>query len=235
MVIRSSRHTWSWVCVCMVVCALHIDALAQEITVSRIWVDFYGAVSWADGGPVESGTLIQVYDPEGTLNGEFTVTKEGMYGFMAVFGDDPLTADIDEGAEEGETLSFHVNGLPAQILYGGNPTWTQQQLKILVNLRSSETAIENRNRIPRTFELSQNYPNPFNPSTRINLSVPRKSHIRLVIYNMLGQEIELLIDEIRNPGRYVVEWNAEALPSGVYLVSLIAGDYVRTKKLVLQK
>lgn len=219
----------------IMVCLLDSDSLAQEITVSRIWVDFYGSVSWSDQNPVESGALIQVFDSDSTLCGEFTVTTNGVYGFIAVFGDDSLTPDIDEGAQEGDLLFFEINGVPAQILYGGNPVWSQQHLKVHISLVSTETKIENENRIPLSFELSQNYPNPFNPITKINFSIPMKSQVRLIIYNILGQEIETLINEYREPGRYVVDWNANKFPNGIYLYRLKAGDYVETKKLILQK
>ena len=88
---------------------------------------------------------------------------------------------------------------------------------------------------PSTFSLAQNYPNPFNPSTTIKFSISKSIFISLKIYNLLGKEVETLINEYRHAGEYKVKWYAEDFPSGMYLYRLEAGDYVETKKLILQK
>jgi hypothetical protein len=80
---------------------------------------------------------------------------------------------------------------------------------------------------------AQNYPNPFNPSTNIKFSVPKESIITLRIYNALGQEVVELLNENRPAGEYEVEFDATALPSGVYFYRLQAGSYIETKKMVL--
>jgi hypothetical protein len=88
---------------------------------------------------------------------------------------------------------------------------------------------------PDEFWLSQNHPNPFNPSTNIRYEVPRESHVTLRIHNVLGQEVAALVNELRQPGRYQVQWNAENFSSGVYFYRLQAGDFVQTKKLMVVK
>ncbi len=90
-------------------------------------------------------------------------------------------------------------------------------------------------KIPRQFSLSQNYPNPFNPSTNIHYNIPKRSFVELTIYNELGMEIESIVSEEKAPGEYKVEWNAKEYPSGIYLCRLEAGDFVETRKLILQK
>ncbi|MFH2048770.1 MAG: T9SS type A sorting domain-containing protein, partial [bacterium] len=89
--------------------------------------------------------------------------------------------------------------------------------------------------LPETFALSQNYPNPFNPTTEIKFDVPTRSHTTLKVYNILGQEVETLIDEDTPAGRYVAEWDASQYSSGVYFYKINAGDFVDTKKMVLVK
>jgi hypothetical protein len=88
---------------------------------------------------------------------------------------------------------------------------------------------------PQGFELSQNYPNPFNPITQINYTLPRDGHVRLEIYNLLGQKVGTLVDEYQQAGQKTVNWEAKDLSSGIYFYKLTAGDFTATKKMVLTK
>jgi hypothetical protein len=87
--------------------------------------------------------------------------------------------------------------------------------------------------LPLTFELRQNYPNPFNPTTVVSWQLPVSSHVRLVIYDLLGREVATLVNEVRAPGAYHITWNAAGLASGVYLYRLTAGSFSETKKMLL--
>ena len=89
--------------------------------------------------------------------------------------------------------------------------------------------------IPNKYELSQNYPNPFNPATKINFSLPQGSDIKLTVYNMLGQQIEVLANGFRNAGTYELTWDASNLASGVYIYRLETGSTVISKKMMLLK
>jgi hypothetical protein len=86
---------------------------------------------------------------------------------------------------------------------------------------------------PTTFTLHQNYPNPFNPSTEIEWSVPRRSYVNLEVFDLLGQEVAVLLSGERPAGMFKTTWNAERIPSGVYFYRLTAGDFVETKKMLL--
>jgi len=86
---------------------------------------------------------------------------------------------------------------------------------------------------PEEFALEQNFPNPFNPSTTIQFHLPRASFVTLKIHNLLGEEIATLVHEQRAAGEYRVQWQAENLPSGVYVYRLQAGEHLQSKKLVL--
>ena len=90
-----------------------------------------------------------------------------------------------------------------------------------------------RDGVPGGFMLQQNYPNPFNPSTRISFEVPVRSDVSLVVFNALGQEVETVAHGIHEAGRYEVEFNAVALPSGVYFYRLQAGEFTQTQKMML--
>lgn len=89
--------------------------------------------------------------------------------------------------------------------------------------------------IPKSFSLSQNYPNPFNPSTRIRYQLPISSNVVLKVYDLLGKEVAVLVNEKQAAGIYEVEWQASSYPSGVYFYRLTAGDYHETKRMVLIK
>ncbi|MGC8653660.1 MAG: T9SS type A sorting domain-containing protein [Candidatus Kryptoniota bacterium] len=86
---------------------------------------------------------------------------------------------------------------------------------------------------PSQFRLMQNYPNPFNPSTKISFDVARHSHVKLIVYDVLGREIRVLVNEKKDPGRYEVDFNAGALPGGVYLYRLMTESFSEVKKLIV--
>ena len=89
--------------------------------------------------------------------------------------------------------------------------------------------------IPNDYRLSQNYPNPFNPSTTFRYSSPNESNVIIKVYDILGKEIETLINEEKPAGTYELTWNAVNLPSGVYFYQLQAGSFIETKKMILLK
>lgn len=95
--------------------------------------------------------------------------------------------------------------------------------------------IENGNSVPVSFNLSQNYPNPFNPSTRINYSLNKASHVTLKVYNMLGQQVAKLVDGFRNAGSYEITWDASNLASGIYIYRLDADGQAISRKMILMK
>jgi hypothetical protein len=85
------------------------------------------------------------------------------------------------------------------------------------------------------FNLEQNYPNPFNPTTIINYQIPELSFVTIKVYDVLGNEIEILVNEEKPYGYYEVEFNADEITSGIYFYRLQAGSFVETKKMVLMK
>jgi hypothetical protein len=91
------------------------------------------------------------------------------------------------------------------------------------------------NEIPTKFTLYQNYPNPFNPSTTIEFDIPEKTNVKLVVYDILGREVETLIDKELEPGRYKLNFTATNLPSGVYFYTLKTSKFTKTNKMLLIK
>jgi hypothetical protein len=87
--------------------------------------------------------------------------------------------------------------------------------------------------IPARFALNQNYPNPFNPATNCQFSIANRQLTILKVYDVLGQEVATLVNEVKQPGTYTVQWDASGVASGVYFYRLQAGGFVQTKKLLL--
>ncbi|HET6273425.1 MAG TPA: family 10 glycosylhydrolase [Bacteroidota bacterium] len=101
--------------------------------------------------------------------------------------------------------------------------------------RTVVTSITQTPGLPTEFALTQNYPNPFNPLTTILFSVPEAVKASLVVYDILGREVDVLIDDVVQPGNYQVQFDGTRLSSGVYFYRLVAGRYVATYKMQLVK
>jgi len=102
--------------------------------------------------------------------------------------------------------------------------------------------LNTNNQIPTTFNLSQNYPNPFNPRTVINYQLPIDTKVKLVVYDILGREIKVLVNEFKKAGYYRIDFDGTGLASGVYFYRIVAKDsfgeadkFVLAKKMVLIK
>jgi len=135
---------------------------------------------------------------------------EGAPGIYSV-GDTVVTAKVDDGHGGTDTQTYTLHVHPSVGI-------------------DSET-----NQVPQQYVLHQNHPNPFNPSTKIKYSVPQSSNIVIKVFNILGKEIETLVNEEKPIGNYEIEFNTTQLPSGVYLYSLTAGNFVEIKKMILMK
>jgi hypothetical protein len=85
------------------------------------------------------------------------------------------------------------------------------------------------------FELNQNFPNPFNPSTRISYAIPSASFVNLKVYDIIGNEIAVLVNEEKQAGNYQIDFDATELTGGVYFYQLLTGSFVETKKMILMK
>nr|MBP9095685.1 T9SS type A sorting domain-containing protein [Ignavibacteria bacterium] len=89
--------------------------------------------------------------------------------------------------------------------------------------------------IPAKYSLSQNFPNPFNPSTTINYEIPNSNFVSLKIYDIMGREVAILINQFQQPGFYNINFNASKLPGGIYFYKIQAGNFSAVKKLLLLK
>ena len=88
---------------------------------------------------------------------------------------------------------------------------------------------------PSAYSVSQNYPNPFNPTTKINFALPKSGLVTLKVYDMLGKEVAMLVNEVKNVGTYSVDFNGASLSSGIYFYKVNVNGFSEVKKMMLIK
>jgi hypothetical protein len=94
---------------------------------------------------------------------------------------------------------------------------------------------EIQNDLPSDFTLFQNYPNPFNPKTKIEFRIVNSGFVSLKVFNVLGKEVAILVNDYKPAGKFEVEFNASELTSGVYFYQLKVENIIETKKMILLK
>jgi hypothetical protein len=156
-------------------------------------------------------------------------------GFLSLQRVDSVSARVFGTSTTADT-GYHLIRVTVSDGRGGADTteWT-------LNVITSPTSVQQLSSLPTEFALHQNYPNPFNPTTVIRYQLPVRqdgilsNYVTLKIFNLLGQEVATLVNEVKQAGRYEVSWVASGFASGVYLYRLQAGNYIDTKKLILLK
>ena len=173
----------------------------------------------------------QIREGRVLLNWE-TATEHNNYGFNVERSNDKVTwKDIGFVGGYGTVTTSHYYSFVDSSRLSGIAYYRLKQIDFDGSFTySDEIKIEFA---PVLFSLSQNYPNPFNPVTRITYSISEKSAVNLVIYNMLGQKVSTVVDEIKLPGHYSIDFNASKLASGVYIYQLTSGKSVLTRKMLL--
>jgi hypothetical protein len=135
---------------------------------------------------------------------------------------------INQGLSEG------LNALLISNIYifagsAASSVWRRQLSELGIGIKNISSEI------PSSYSLQQNYPNPFNPATNIKFAIPKNDFVKITVFDMLGKELETLVNEQLQPGTYETNWNASNYPSGIYFYKLSAGDYSETKKMLLLK
>jgi photosystem II stability/assembly factor-like uncharacterized protein len=185
-----------------------------------------------------------VSDNDGTNWTEYISGLENVNCF-AVVTDKLLAGTDDNGVylsiNSGSTWTSFNTGMPdntriwslaksSDCIFAGTDkgVWRRPLSEII-------TDVKNATELQKNFTLEQNYPNPFNPRTKISFVIPNSSFVILKIYDILGNEIETLVNEEKPSGIYEITWNATNLPSGIYFYKMQAGNYIETKKMILLK
>jgi hypothetical protein len=133
---------------------------------------------------------------------------------------------------DGDTTRFHVfRSTGSALVYTGPAGWWSSTGYPL----PKETITDTAQGDSVLADLSQNYPNPFNPTTTISYTIPEASHVRLEIFNILGQLVEPLVDDNQAAGEHSVQWNASQYATGVYFYRFTVGNETKTKKMLLIK
>jgi len=119
----------------------------------------------------------------------------------------------------------------------GAGTNRMDEIEIIGDGAGMVTSVQAKDKtpLPGGIQLWQNYPNPFNPTTTIAFSLPKAEYVRLSLYNIVGQEIETLVNGEVPAGQHTLRWTANNLASGVYIYRMQADGFVDAKKLIFQK
>lgn len=152
---------------------------------------------------------------------------------------DQLQAKLD-AATSADSLTdtflqarYNLRSAQAEGSYGIHNTKLVR--KLLNDAIGSLTGVASENGVPATYQLAQNYPNPFNPATTIKFSVPEASNVKITVYDALGEEISVLVNEYLTPGNYNTSWNAAGNASGIYLYKLETTGFTKVMKMLLVK
>jgi len=138
------------------------------------------------------------------------------------------------GPEDDYGKYVQVTSDSGYIVTGYTQSYGQGESDVwVIKLTHNPVSVDNTIEIIDDYNIFQNFPNPFNPSTKIKYSVPKSSSVVIKVFDVLGNET--LVNEEKPTGTYELNWYPERLPSGVYFYRLQAGDYIKTKKMVLMK
>lgn len=152
-----------------------------------------------------------------------------------------VIATTDESHVDFSGVVEGVNADRIKFFNDGRPNWGEENpgqgslfFNSLVITEGVVTSAE-EDVMVNDFTLEQNYPNPFNPITTINFSLESASQVQLSVYDMLGREVHILEEGFRSAGSHTVQFDASALPSGVYIYRLSADGHAMTKRMTLMK
>lgn len=142
---------------------------------------------------------------------------------------DGFNATIIEGVELESILGvLHYSFGDSKLALRGREDITTKDGQTLTSIYAEELQ-------PNEYKLSQNYPNPFNPTTNINYVMPEQAHVRITVYDVLGREVAMLVNEVMSAGTHTVNFDAARLSSGMYIYRMEAGSKILTNKMMLIK
>jgi hypothetical protein len=181
-----------------------------------------------DGNGVAEGLQVEIHNLSERL--ALLLPPVGENEVELIRGDSTLTPSIMKSAyvyfwiEEDRSLGIH------------NPAFAFGILKAAIEEVGGVVSVDYPDvEIPQEFQLSQNYPNPFNPSTTIEFNVPAQSNVKVVVYDALGNQLDIIYDGFTEAGSYKVTWNAGNYASGIYFYRMETDNFVQVRKMLLMK
>jgi len=179
-----------------------------------------------------------VYDVLNGTGRSIATTEDQPEGAWPVLNFLPAPADDDhDGMPNDWELAHNLNpNDPADRNSIGQDDYTQ--LEVYLNSLTGESVTDVDDVVasyPKEFVLHQNYPNPFNPKTTITFTVSDRNRVTLTVFNLQGQEVTRLLDEIKSAGDYSLEFDASSFGSGIYFCQINSGGRIKTKKMMLLK
>ena len=227
-----------------------------ENIVTTLWpaeafLDGGGSLRCEEGGVCAEGDRLVEITGDASVNTPFDADEAGQYVLKfqyMVDGDVPVTISINGSDESvsfagqaemwntydllGVELNQGINDI--EISYTGSSTFSLDFVDVLKIEGFTPVSIED-DALASAFELSQNYPNPFNPTTNISFSLPQASDVSLTVYNVIGQRVAVLANEVLQSGAHTYKFDASKLASGMYLYRLKTENFSTTKKMMLIK
>ncbi|MEE9166151.1 MAG: FlgD immunoglobulin-like domain containing protein [Candidatus Neomarinimicrobiota bacterium] len=237
---KSDHSKSDLICIVAAVSVLMgIEVLDAQVTPTNQWVDFYSSNTIVlNGGPIAVGAVVDAYDPDGVHCGTYTVDTEGSYGFLHVYRDDATTTE-DEGAIEGDKITFTIYGSPTNVAGPDDNMWTANGDAWQVDLQAT-VGLADEDLMPEGHMLYQNYPNPFNLITTLKYDLPERADVTITINDILGRQVRSLVNGMEEPGQKSAIWDGtndlgQQVSAGVYLYTIKAGDFVQIRKMLLLK
>lgn len=172
-----------------------------------------------------NGAFVYAYNGQGEIYAVAITNAQGKYTLVGLVPDDYMVISDKDNYAASSTQQAAVD-------YSNNTTAT---LNFTIAPETTTGTESSASAVVTDFALSQNYPNPFNPSTTISYQLPADAKVVLKVYNILGKEVATLVNGQQVAGQHSVQFNASALPSGVYIYKIEAGKFAAAKKLVLMK
>ena len=173
-------------------------------------------------------TLPLVFTTNDAEAGDYVALATIVIDANEPFGTDWIITTKDDDMED-ETFTVTFGALPAGFSRG-----TPASVDVIISEDANVTSIESpEGELPDAFALGQNYPNPFNPSTAIEYEIPTPQHVRLEVFDATGRSIGVLVDGVRPAGTHSVRFDADNLPSGLYVYRLQANGETLTRKMTL--
>ncbi|MFH0990669.1 MAG: choice-of-anchor J domain-containing protein [bacterium] len=217
---------------------LTTSLVSNPVQATPLWTDYYGSFT-IGGKPVPRGETVEAFDNNGIKCGEVVVKTDGIYGFLHVYGDDPNTPGIDEGARPGDVITLKYRSQIIAQMELKELRWNGDHTSRRFDVSIAQLG-ESNSLLPTTYDLLQNYPNPFNPTTRIRYQMPEDGIVTVKIFDVLGREVRSLVNEQQKAGFYSLEWDGKNsygldVSAGTYFCRMQSGQFSKSMKMVFVK